>query len=126
MKEVVFRWRYVGLPKVVARYTGQGQRPHESNAVLRLDDDGWHVEQLMLRKMLGSRLPEFRLAVWSPTRSPSSKKVGTPWPLVRRVADWVQLYFGAADEGGGSFPCDSTIRRATWFTTVALLRIASR
>jgi hypothetical protein len=54
-KEVQFRWRYVGLPEVVARYCGQGPVAHDSTALLRLYDDGWRVEQLELKET--SRIP---------------------------------------------------------------------
>jgi hypothetical protein len=55
VKEVSFTWRYVGLAEVVARYTGQGQSPHESKGALRLYDDGWRIEELMLNE--SARVP---------------------------------------------------------------------
>jgi hypothetical protein len=47
--EVTFRWRYIGLPPLTARYTGQGGSPHLSKAVLRYAPGaGWRIEELAL------------------------------------------------------------------------------
>jgi hypothetical protein len=50
LKEVQFRWRYVGLSEAAARYTGQGVSPHDGVAVVRLYDDGWRVEDIQLNE----------------------------------------------------------------------------
>ncbi len=46
VKQVNFTWRYKDLPSVAARYTGQGKKPHEGKALMKLYDDGWRVEEV--------------------------------------------------------------------------------
>jgi hypothetical protein len=46
MKEAEFKWRYVDLPEVIARYCGQGKKPHDGTATFQLFDDGWRVKEV--------------------------------------------------------------------------------
>jgi hypothetical protein len=50
VKEAGFKWRYVDLPEVVARYTGQGESPHDGKAALQLYDDGWRVTEIAVHE----------------------------------------------------------------------------
>jgi hypothetical protein len=44
IKIAEFTWHFVELPSVVARYTGQGNKPHDGKAEFQLYDDGWRVK----------------------------------------------------------------------------------
>lgn len=50
VKEAQFRWKYEGLDELVARLTGQGSEPHTGEALLRLYDDGWRVEDVEVKE----------------------------------------------------------------------------
>jgi hypothetical protein len=43
VKKADFKWRYVNLPEVVARYTGQSDALNDGKARFQLYDDGWRV-----------------------------------------------------------------------------------
>jgi hypothetical protein len=49
-KVVQFKWEYVDVPDFVNRYTGTIGIPHkEGEALIRLYDDGWRVEQVHIQ-----------------------------------------------------------------------------
>jgi hypothetical protein len=49
-KVVQFKWEYVDVPDFVNRYTGTTGIPHEEGqALLKLYDDGWRVEEVHIQ-----------------------------------------------------------------------------